>query len=134
MLVFLLGALAVSSQAQPLEIRDTSGLRLVIDADDRDPALDVIVPDGPDGNSKMLFPEHVTVRLHGQSEANHLYIFRPGRQGNSPQWIKVGNALEHACDFRGFISSRGRHWWTTAFSSATSSATTPRLATTWSRL
>jgi hypothetical protein len=72
-----------------------------VDRDDRNPALIIVVPDGPDNarGSKILFPEHVTVRAHGDREAEHLYIFRPGSQDASPQWKKTGNALEYARDF-----------------------------------
>jgi hypothetical protein len=100
-LILLLGTLPLSSQGQTLELRNPSGLRIAIDADDRNPALSVVVPDGPESerSSKILFPEHVTVRAHGQSEPKHLYIFRPGRQGKSPTWTKVGNALEYTSDF-----------------------------------
>ncbi len=100
-LVLLLGGLALSAQAQTLEVRNPSGLRIAIDADDRNPALNLVVPDGRESErgSKILFPEHVTVRAHGRSEQKHLYIFRPGRQGDSPRWTKVDNALEYASDF-----------------------------------
>lgn len=100
-LVLVLGALVSSAQAQTLEVRNLSSVRIAIDAEDRNPALSVVVPDGPESerSSKILFPEHVTVRAHDQSEQKHLYIFRPGRQGDSPQWTKVGNALEYASDF-----------------------------------
>jgi hypothetical protein len=84
-----------------LELRNPSDLRLSVDTDDRNPALSIVVPDGREAerSSKILFPEHVTVRAHGQDEQKHLYIFRPGPQGYSPQWRKVGNALEYARDF-----------------------------------
>jgi hypothetical protein len=56
-----------------------------VDTDDRNPALIIVVPDGPEGarSSKILFPEHVTVHAHGQSEQEHLYMFSPGTQGHS---------------------------------------------------
>lgn len=96
----LFGVLAVSAQGQTLEVRNSSGVRIATVAEDSDPALSVLVPDGPEGerSSKILVPEHVTVRAHGQAEPKHLYIFRPGRQGDSPQWTKAGNALEYARD------------------------------------
>jgi hypothetical protein len=104
LLVLLLGAcltLAVSAQPRILELRNSSDLRLSVNTDDRNPALSILVPDEPEGerSSKILFPEHVTVRAHGQNEQKHLYIFRPGPQGYSPRWRKVGNALEYARDF-----------------------------------
>lgn len=100
-LVLVLRALVSSAQPQTLEVRNLSSVRIAIDAEDRNPALSVVVPDGPESerSSKILFPEHVTVRAHDQSEQKHLYIFRPGRQGHSPQWTQAGNALEYASDF-----------------------------------
>lgn len=100
MLLFL-AAFVLCAESQTLEISNPSRLRIAVDADDSNPALSVVAPDGPgnERNFKILFPEHVTVRAHGQSEPKHLYIFRPGRQGNSPKWAKVGNALEYASEF-----------------------------------
>ena len=92
---------SVSVQPQTLEVSNSSGLQIAVDSEDRNPALVVAVPDGPesDRTSKILFPEHVTVRAHGQSEQQHLYIFRPGKNGDSPRWTRVGNAIEYSSDF-----------------------------------
>jgi hypothetical protein len=93
--------LAVAAQSQKLELRSSSGVRVSPDPDDRNPALSILVPDPPDNirSSKILFPEHVTVRAHGQTEQEHLYIFRPGLEAASPQWTKTDNALQYARDF-----------------------------------
>ena len=101
LLLLLLGALALAAEVPTPTVHNSSGLRMAVDADDSDPALGVVMPDGPvsERSFKILFPEHVRVRAHGQSEAKHLYIFRPGRRGDSPQWRKAGNALEYASDF-----------------------------------
>jgi len=89
--------------AQTLEVRNATGLVMAVDAEDSGPALRVTVPDGPvnERSFKILFPEHVTVRARGETEAKHLYVFRPGLQGNAPRWKKVGNELEYASDFGG---------------------------------
>jgi hypothetical protein len=94
-------AAALSAQGQAREVRNSSGLQLSADTHDHDPALILVVPSGPENErrSRILFPEHVTVRAHGQSEAKHLYIFRPGPGGESPRWTKSGNALEYAAGF-----------------------------------
>jgi len=90
------------------ELRNRAGLQMTVDAEDRNPALLVTVPEGPvnDRSFKILLPEHVTVRASGQTEATHLYLFRPGAQGSRPEWKKVGNTLEYASDFDGihFVS------------------------------
>jgi hypothetical protein len=102
-LLLLLSSLCISFSvtSQTLEIRNPSGVRMSVDADDRNPALIIVVPDGPEGarSSKILFPEHVTVRAHGQSDQEHLYIFRTGTQGYSPEWEKTDNTLEYGRDF-----------------------------------
>ena len=87
--------------AQVPEVRNGAGLRMTVDAEDRGPALWVTVPDGPvnERSFKILLPEHVTVRVHGETEAKHLYIFRPGLQGVAPEWKKAGDTLEYASDF-----------------------------------
>jgi hypothetical protein len=101
LLLLLLGALVLAAQVPTPGVHNSSGLRMTVNADDNDAALGVVVPGGSvsERSFKILFPEHVTVRAHGQSEAKHLYIFRPGRRGDSPQWRKVGNALEYASEF-----------------------------------
>lgn len=83
------------------ELRNSSGLRISVDTDDHNPALSVLVPDGPDNfqTSTILFPEHVTVRAHDKSGQEHLYIFRPGRQGYSPHWTRAGDTLQYTRDF-----------------------------------
>src|SRR4030095_5754033 len=102
LLVLLLSlGIPFAAASQTLDVRNSSGLRMSVDTDDRNPALIIVVPVGPKGirSSEILFPEHVTVRAHGQSEPEHLYIFRPGTEGYSPEWKKTDNALEYARDF-----------------------------------
>jgi hypothetical protein len=48
---------------------------------------------------RSYFPNTVTVRAHGQSEPERLYIFRPGTEGYSPEWKQTDSALEYARDF-----------------------------------
>ena len=72
-----------------------------VDTTGRDPALSVTVPDGPpdDRSFKILLPEHVTVRAHGQSDAQHLYIYGHDPASKAPQWKKAGNSLAYETDF-----------------------------------
>ncbi len=99
----MLAALAGPSRAQALELRNSAGIEISVDAADTDPALLVTVPDGlrtaPSG--KILFPEHLTVRAHGHADAQHLYLYRPGRHGNPPHWSEHGNSLEYESEFNG---------------------------------
>lgn len=95
--------LSGASRAQSFELRNAAGVEMTVDREDRDPALTVTVPDGPKDNRsfKVLLPEHVTVRAHGEVEAIHLYVFRPVADGEAPAWKKDGNSLEYAKDFAG---------------------------------
>ena len=88
-------------RAQIPEIQNPAGIEMKVDTTDKDPALSVTVPDGPPGDRtfKILLPEHVTVRAHGQTEAEHLYINGRDPQSKAPKWKKVGNALEYETDF-----------------------------------
>jgi hypothetical protein len=76
-------------------------VRISVDAAGADPALLVTVPDRPQTtpSAKILFPEHLTVRARGHVDAQHLYLYRPGRHPNPPHWIKRGNSLEYQTDF-----------------------------------
>jgi hypothetical protein len=93
---FASGALGQASQ-----ISNRDGLGMSVDTEDRDPAIHIVVPGGPDADRSfnILLPEHVTVRRHGQSEAKHLYIYKPGAQGVAPPWEQRGQSLEYAEDF-----------------------------------
>jgi hypothetical protein len=101
----LFWAIGIAAQAQRpaqiLELQNTAGLRIAVDTADSGPALILYVPDGPESErtSKILMPEHVTVRAHGQSEQTHLYVFRPGLHGEPANWVKLGNGLQYAHDF-----------------------------------
>lgn len=99
----LIASLLVSGalHAQSLDVRNAAGVEMRVDAEGGDPALLVTVPDGPkdDRTFKILFPEHVTVRAHGESDARHLYIFHPGAAGETPTWRRDGNSLGYAKDF-----------------------------------
>lgn len=101
-LLVLLSSLCIpfAAGSPTFDVHNSSGLRMSVDTDDRNPALTIVVPDGPEqvSTSKILFPEHVTIRAHGQSEQEHLYIFRSGRESYSPEWKKTRNALEYARD------------------------------------
>jgi len=74
-----------------------------IDKANSDPAIRIVVPGGPEAERSfnVLLPEHVTVREHGQANANHLYIYQPGLQGNPPPWRQVGNSLEYTKELSG---------------------------------
>jgi hypothetical protein len=72
-----------------------------VDTRDKDPAISVTVPDGSpeDSNFDILLPEHVTVRPHGQTEGQHLYIYHHDAGGMALTWKKAGDALEYETSF-----------------------------------
>ena len=93
--------LPLAAHCQAPEVRNPAGIRMTIDTSAKDPALSVTVPDGPPGDRsfKILLPEHVTVRPHGQTEASHLYIYAQDPASKAPKWKQSGNALEYDTDF-----------------------------------
>lgn len=103
-------AISIAAQTSAPEIRNSAGVRLSIDSADSNPALLVTVPDTPkdDAGSKILMPEHVTVRAHGQNEQKHLYVFRPGSQGSPPAGRRPVPDLSMRKTSAGFISSPAR--------------------------
>lgn len=95
-------ATTVLSQELPDAIRNPSGVRLIVAAEDNQPTLRILLPDSADSDHSIyvLFPEHVTVRRRGAPDAEHFYLFRPGRQGQRPLWRAVGNSLQYERDFQ----------------------------------
>jgi hypothetical protein len=103
--------LAVVLVAQePISLTNSEGLRASIAEDDSQPALRIKLPgessDPPE--IEVLFPEHVTAKRKGNTEAEHLYLFRPGRQGERPPWKRSGNSVEYERDFSGGVHMLAR--------------------------
>ena len=86
----------------PSIIQNGTGLRLLVAEENNQPNLGILLPDSPDTDRSInvLFPEHVTARRHGAAEAEHLYLFESGRQGQRPVWQQVGNSLQYERDFQ----------------------------------
>jgi hypothetical protein len=94
---------ALGAQSLP-GVRNASGVRLVVAEEDTQPALQVVLPGDSKGPAiKVLLPEHVTVKSRGNSDGEHLYLFRPGKNGDRPEWRQVGQAIEYASDLKGNI-------------------------------
>jgi len=72
----------------------STGIRVEI-ADREAPALRIAIPGRPasDPGILVIFPEHVTARWHGESEARHLYLYRS--DGLHPLWRIRGRVLEY---------------------------------------
>jgi len=101
-----------SSSASPLVLTDAStGIHVEVSQQDTLPALKILLPGQPpsDPGIRVLFPEHVTAREHGKSEASHLYIFRPGSEDSHPSWRRTGQStLEYDMVLQGGVHLIGR--------------------------
>lgn len=75
-LTFILAAwfgTGVTTHAQtPSVVQNASGMRLVVASENTYPTLRIILPGHPDSDRaiEVIFPEHVTVRKHGETEAS----------------------------------------------------------------
>jgi hypothetical protein len=84
-----------------MSLANSEGLRLSISEADTQPALTIALP-GESSNPptiRVLFPEHVTVKKKGNTDAERLYLFRPGLQGEKPQWKRSGDSFQYERDF-----------------------------------
>jgi len=87
-------------------VQNAYGLQLLVSADNAQPTLRIILPghETSDRSIEVLFPEHVTAVKHNSSIAEHLYLFRPGAQGEPVKWRRIGPSLEYER-----LLSRGAH-------------------------
>lgn len=94
----------------PAPIQNHAGVRMSVAVDDADPTLRIAVPGYPeaDGTFSVVFPEHVTVRARGESEAKHLYLWQPGRSGTAPAWTATRDSLQYEKDLDGNIHMLAR--------------------------
>jgi hypothetical protein len=108
-LVFVMGALALHAQI-PAGVQNASGVRMVVDEESAQPALRIVVPGVPDNGRAIvvLFPEHTTVRKKGEREAEHLYVFQPGKEGDWPAWKSHDRTLEYTRKFNGGVLMTAR--------------------------
>jgi len=104
----ILGASWLNAQ-MPSVVEPVSGLRLLVDPVSTQPAMRLALPSQPISKGILIiFPEHVTVREHGKSEAVHLYLWQPELQGNRPAWRRVGRALEYEMELKGGVHMLAR--------------------------
>jgi hypothetical protein len=90
---------------QAPSIQNADGLRLLVAPENTQPTLRLVLPGSPDTDSaiEVIFPEHVTVNKQAGGESQHLYLFRPGLQGEAPAWQRVGQSLQYERDLQGGI-------------------------------
>src|SRR6516162_4532959 len=98
--IIAFGLCAVAAFGQSISpVRNAGGLRLGV-ADQKAPTVGVILPGstGDDKSIEVIFPEHVTARLHALTDAEHLYLF--SSPNNRPVWQQSGNSIEYDMDLR----------------------------------
>ena len=92
------------------ELVNNEGLRLSVSETDTDPALIIALPgqSSKPPEIRVLFPEHVTAKKKGETDAERLYLFRPGMQGERPQWKRSRDSLEYERNFSSGIHMLAR--------------------------
>ena len=93
------------AQRLPAPIENATGVRMLVVRENSQPTLRIVLPGRPDSarSIEVIFPEHVTARRHGTPNAEHLYQFRSGREGDRPTWRRTGSALEYERHLAGAI-------------------------------
>ena len=85
---------------EPMSLANSEGLRLSISETDTQPALTIALPAESNRPAiKILFPEHVTAKKNGNADAEHLYLFRPGLQGEKPRLKRSPDSFEYQREF-----------------------------------
>jgi hypothetical protein len=81
-------------------VRNSIGMQLRVAEENIQPTVRIVLPGHPasDRAIEVIFPEHVTVRPHGSTEARQLYLFRPGQYGERPLWRQSERSLEYEKD------------------------------------
>ena len=82
----------------PIEsIRNSNSIQLKVDEENTQPALRIVLPGHPasDRSIQILFPEHLTIKLQGNTDAKQIYMFRPGKVGDPPHWMRSEKSLAY---------------------------------------
>jgi hypothetical protein len=82
-------------------VRNSIGMQLKVVEENTQPTLRIVLPDRPtsDRSLEIVFPEHLTIRTRGNTDANQIYMWRPGRYGERPQWRQSERILEYERNF-----------------------------------
>ena len=98
--IIALAACTLGAFGQSLSpVRNADGLRLVV-GDRKAPTLRIILPGAPDDDKsiEIIFPEHVTARLHGSNDVEHLYMFTS--PDSRATWHQGASSLEYEMNFK----------------------------------
>ena len=120
LLLLSIGSAATSANAtfeeanadgrQDLVVRNGGGMQLLVAEENTQPTLRIVLPGHPitDRSIEVIFPEHVTVRKHGSTDANQFYLWRPGLSGERPPLRRAGRSLEYERIFAGGVHMLAR--------------------------
>ena len=86
-------------------VRNSVGMLLRVAEENTQPTLRIVLPGHPtsDRAIEVIFPEHVTVRPRGSTDAKQLYLFQPGQYGERPRWRRSERALEYEKNLPGGV-------------------------------
>ena len=95
---------------QDFVVRNGTGMRLMVAEENTQPTLRIVLPGRPasDRSIEVIFPEHLTVRKRGSTDANQLYMWQPGHVGERPLWRRSERALEYERSFSGGVQMLAR--------------------------
>ena len=96
--------------APPGSVRNSVGMQLTVAEENTYPTLRIVLPGHPtsDRAIEVIFPEHLTVRLRGNTDAKQLYLFQPGKSGERPLWRRSERALEYERNLPGAVHMLAR--------------------------
>ena len=99
----LLVACGNADGQQDLVVRNRAGMQLVVAEQNTQPTLRIVLPGRPtsDRSIEVIFPEHVTVRQRGSTDAKQLYMWQPGQVGERPLWRGSERSLEYERNLTG---------------------------------
>lgn len=111
--------LAVSGSGQAFDqvpatpsgsVRNSVGMQLKVAEENTQPTLRIVLPGRPtsDRAIEVIFPEHVTVRPRGSTDAHQLYLFQPGEYGERPLWRRSERSLEYERNLPGAVRMLAR--------------------------
>ncbi len=95
---------------QDFVVRNSVGMQLMVAEENTQPTLRIVLPGHPtsDRAIEIIFPEHVTVRQRGSTDATQLYLFQPGQSGERPIWRRSERSLEYERNIPGKVHMLAR--------------------------
>jgi hypothetical protein len=91
-------------------VRNSIGMQLRVAEENTYPTLRIVLPSHPtsDRAIEVIFPEHLTVRRRGSTDAHQLFLFQPGQSGDRPLWRRSGRSLEYERNLPGVVHMLAR--------------------------